>query len=76
MFKIEKNVPMPEVGPNPKAPKYPWRQMEVGDSFVAPAASQRSICANAKITADRMGNGVQFTTQKQADGSVRVWRVK
>lgn len=43
MYKIKKNVPIPAIirkGGCGK-PKYPWNDMEVGDSFYAPDASMR-----------------------------------
>ena len=39
-FKVERGVPLPEPKGGPGAPaKYPFGDMEVGDSFFVPAAS-------------------------------------
>jgi hypothetical protein len=51
-FKIEKGHPMPEFKRG--APrKYPWAQMEVGDSFFVPGNKTQSMsavaCSRAKI---------------------------
>jgi len=72
-FKVEKNIPLP--GRAGRMPKYPWKALEVGDSFLVPSeevpkSGQGTIsnCANAALGA---GN---FRTAK-VDGGVRVWRL-
>lgn len=65
MFVIEKNIPIPEV-----APKYPFHEMEIGDSFLANESVGSSISLYKKNN-----EGVDFTTKRMPDG-VRVWRTK
>lgn len=81
LYAIEKGVPIP-----PKrhalsgGSKYPWRQLEIGDSFLAPlpehgdarkhhASMTRSACQWAKAV------NREFTTRR-VEGGVRVWRTK
>jgi hypothetical protein len=43
-FKIEKGIPMPRRG-RPCGSKYPFDQMEIGDSFVIPDEKVKSVRA-------------------------------
>lgn len=79
-FQIEKNVPMPERGgahrgrPSKYHPtKYPWAEMEVGDSFFSP--SDGAAPATMRDSASRAGKrlGRRFAVHL-AEGGVRVWR--
>ena len=70
MYRIDKGVAIPEIR-HGRSAKYPWREMDVGDSFyvegkaghIGDLASQQS-----------MKLGRTFTTRRDA-GGVRVWRV-
>lgn len=69
---IEKGVPIPR-GRGGK-PRYPWKAMEVGDSFVAPSdVSERAVYVNATLAGKSLGR--RFSCRKLPCGSVRVWRV-
>lgn len=78
MFTVEKNVEVPK-GRSGKPEKYPFPDMDSGDSFFAPAGKltasslQKSI-ASAAIR--RMGAGAFTTRVLTEDGveGVRVWR--
>ena len=68
-IKIEKGVP---IEPSHRAKTvYPWRDMEVGDSFFTERA--QSVVTNARTNATRK-TGFKFATRK-VDGGTRVWRV-
>lgn len=67
---IEKGVPIPH---RRSSPKYPWRQMEVGDSFFAAGARQPSLRQQAYAVTRRIG--WKFIV-RQAEGGCRVWRVE
>lgn len=74
MFKIEKTVEIPgnagrTGGPN----RYPFPDMEVGDSFFVSGA-QGSKAGPAAHTWGR-SHGRKFVTRKEGDG-VRIWRIK
>jgi hypothetical protein len=75
MFAIEKNVP---VHPGGRPAKYPWRNMEIMDSFLVPCApSERdrtfSRITSCKSNAER-STGFQFIIRCEEKG-LRVWRV-
>jgi hypothetical protein len=77
MIQIEKNIPMPNLGKNRRAVKYPFMQMEVGDSFFVELEhnhkNHNTLSTAAYQAAKRLG--VVFTKQKVENG-YRVWRVK
>ena len=65
---IDRDVPLPE--PRSNRTIYPFRQMEVGDSFSLPYHTR---IANAAFAFGKI-NGLKFTTAKVGD-MIRVWRV-
>ena len=73
MFKIEKNIPVPSS--RGRVAIYPFREMEVGDSFAVPGMKQPVLSNLACQAAKRIGDGRRYSTRRQPDGSIRVWRV-
>ena len=65
-LEISKDVPVP-----PDKRRYPYRVMEVGDSFFVEGGAIQNVC-NQNY---RMGKklGMSFIARKD-DGGVRVWR--
>jgi hypothetical protein len=70
MLAIEKNRELPKIRVRNS---YPYKVMEVGDSFFVEDTSLQVIC-NSNY---RMGKqlGVKFIARKEKDG-VRVWRTE
>lgn len=66
-IEIDKHVPIPPSG------KYPFDELEIGDSFLVPNANSHNIAAASYAGARR--TGYKFRT-KTVDGGVRVWRIK
>lgn len=67
-IQIEKGVPIP--GGNKY--KYPWREMEVGDSFFV-AGKTSATLNNSRVNAQK---STRFKFKlKNVEGGVRVWRV-
>jgi len=66
--KIEKGIPLPPRGAR-LSRKWPWHEMEVGDSFLVPAGERAT-------GGGTMGKfmGRKFTERKLPDGSIRIWR--
>jgi hypothetical protein len=68
MYAVEKGVPLP---PQPKTRGvYPFKAMDVGDSFVGPVQAQWAAQQWKKNHP-----GWDYTAKKQADGTVRIWRL-
>lgn len=71
---IEKGVPLPT--PNRRwAPKFPFGQMEIGDSFLVPlevGKSPSSIYSAISQAKKRLGIAL---TSARVEGGVRVWRI-
>jgi hypothetical protein len=64
-MKVEKGIPIPA--------RFPFEQMQVGDSFVVPMEITRYAVS---VAAHRYGkkHGVKFTVRKYKDGTYRCWR--
>lgn len=64
---IDKGIPLPT--------KYPFAEMNVGDSFVVPAKVNRSA---VNVAAMRFGrkHGMKFTVRLTKDGTLRCWRIE
>lgn len=72
-LQIERGIPVPADTRGP-VPIYPFREMEVGDSFfVATTRIQHSVRRGASATGKRLGK--RFTCRK-VEGGLRIWRVE
>lgn len=78
LITIEKGVPL--VKAKARATKYPFRDMEVGDSFIVLLKDSRSTClallqnSVLRCASQTIGSG-KITTRQLPDGSgLRVWR--
>lgn len=72
-YVIEKNVPLVQKSGAGRKPKYPFRQMEVGDSFVVRGGNLKTMRTTARIAGLKLG--WTFKSQEQ-EGGVRVWRTE
>lgn len=70
-MKIEKNIPIPERG---WKRKYPFGNMDIGDSFLVDADGSNKAISAAKMYG--MRHGLKFTSKKQDDGCARIWRIE
>ena len=71
-FEIEKNEVIPATIPNlGRRERYPWTQMEVGDSFFIPDGDKRKVAGAASHAARRLGK--RFIV-RSVEGGVRIWR--
>ena len=72
MFEIEKDVPAPvrERAGRPK--KYPFDQMQPGDSIFMPGAKIAPMGTIGKQKAQNPGQ--KFAT-RQEEGGMRIWRI-
>lgn len=69
---IEKNVPITRATQSgPGAERYPWNDMEVGDSFPVP----NDVKINSFRRLATMHRDKRFSVLKQDDGSYRCWRI-
>lgn len=75
MIKIEKGIPLPNK--QVRTPKYPFRDMAVGDSFFIksthPESARKKVSAAATMFC-KINEGYKFKTQV-FEGGVRTWRV-
>jgi hypothetical protein len=65
-MKVEKGIPLPR--------RFPFDQMEVGDSFAVPPDVHRTTVSIAALRYGRK-HGMTFVTRMVADRTLRCWRV-
>lgn len=76
-MKVEKGIEMPE---RRYSSKYPWGEMDVGDSVLVDgsrAAPGECIAYNSAISFGHR-HGMKFAGRKErsSPGKVRIWRIK
>lgn len=77
MFKIESGIPVPKPVNTGGSSKYPFSEMEVGDSFFAPWKGYHIIWALARRAPQKYG--IKLTTRAVTENGVqgvRVWRIE
>jgi len=67
-IKIDKNAPLPA----PRV-KWPFHEMEVGDSFLIPAGQEKA-CRSSAWTYGKK-HGMKFAVRTEKKG-VRIWRIE
>ena len=69
---VDKGLPLPPLRIG-RPPIWPWKEMEVGDSFAVPTDCRVHI---ARVAAAKAGKqfGRKFTVRK-VDGQLRCWRI-
>ncbi len=75
LYPLDQDVEIPPCGQKGRLSLYPFRAMQVGDSFFAPTQSH-SLRRNAYNHGRRYG--AQYTTRFTTEGDVkgtRVWRI-
>lgn len=68
---IESGIPIPKNNRGCKG-IYPWRDMEVGQSFFVARGNVRTLNSSAGCASRRLGR--KFISRVM-DGGVRVWRI-
>ena len=80
-FKIEKNIERPKWS-HGRSRKYPFSQMQVGDSFFVPVDDDNgkqkigASVRNAALAAVKRGASKGRFSSRQVEGGVRVWRIE
>ena len=67
---IENNIPLPQ---ERKRNSYPYKSMDIGDSFFIDNIAMNIVCNNNYQTSKR--TGMKFTARREGNG-VRVWRIE
>lgn len=73
MYRIDKDIPVPRAAAGQTI--YPLRSLEVGDSFLVPAAEVKE-CTRCSCRVGSKRLGIKIATRKQPDGGLRCWRVE
>jgi hypothetical protein len=72
MYEVQKNIPIPSAAKTDKRKKYPFDEMDVGDSFFVANMTARALSNSSQWHANKTGK--KFTCATEADGA-RCWRV-
>ena len=64
-YEIEKDIVIPHT-----KKKYPWNDMEIGDSFFVPGDEGNNVSSS-----HRRKYGEEHTTRR-VNGGIRIWRTK
>ncbi len=72
-IEIEKDIPLTTNPTQSPTALYPWRQMEVGDSFFVAGKTQANFGSHVFQSGKRLGKKFAVRT---VEGGVRVWRTK
>jgi hypothetical protein len=75
MYKIEKNIVIPDKHHRKGKHQFPFNEMKVGDSFVASVVQNILSAAGSAFCKTHQSNW-KFTTQKVTTTSTRIWRIK
>lgn len=70
---VEKGVAAPKITRGRRAGKYPWLEMDVGDSFLVKGRTSSAMSAAATYAGKRYGMRLKCST---VPGGVRVWRIE
>lgn len=71
-MKLENHIPVP--GPQAARERYPFPQMQVGDSFLILEADWIKNLRSAAYMYSRRHPGVKFTVRRYGEGW-RLWRI-
>lgn len=71
-MQIDKNIPIPGRANNKGKRKYPFAEMQIGDSILIVHIPMTSV--TPQVTRAERETGFKFTARK-VSGGVRVWRV-
>ena len=69
-IKIDKGIEMPA---GVRRPMYPYRSLEIGDSFLIPGKVSGAV--GGTVSYARRVTGFKFVT-RTVEGGVRVWRIE
>jgi hypothetical protein len=75
-FKIERNI---EQERNERGVRYPWAEMEVGDSFFLPTTDRaRAVrsAVNAGLAWCARNQPGRSVSYRSVDGGIRIWMVE
>jgi len=70
-FKVEKGIPFPD-DRKTRNRRFPWKQLDVGDSFFVPEVTVKSICGSLAYA--RKSTQYAFSC-RAVEGGIRVWRI-
>ena len=79
MIEIESNIVMPRAAGNPSKSLYPFKGMDVGDSFFMETKDKRVIMRRIRSAIahyTKFANADKKFATRSVDGGVRCWRIE
>ncbi len=74
MYPIEKGIPIPPMAyAGNKKKGYPWRELEVGDSFLIQGSNVQNVCR--MIHLQQKTHRPKYCA-RTVEGGIRVWRTE
>lgn len=73
-YPVEKGIPLPPKSKTGPRTRYPFEEMQVGDSFLVPDGKAKNRALAIAMTRAGKMLGTQYTQRQVSDG-VRVWRI-
>lgn len=75
LLPVDRNVPIPPAPPRGRHSRNqrPWRDLNVGDSFLVPDGALGAERIGAVVAGERMGKRFEV---RQVAGGARVWRMR
>jgi hypothetical protein len=73
LVKVDKNIPIPAAKPGHGNTRYPWRTMEVGDSFLFRSKTKQNSYSQVSVHNGKL-HPKRFVTKTTPEG-YRCWRV-
>lgn len=76
-IKIDSDIPLPSPAKSNggRKPMFPWAELQVGQSFLAPKGTRPVNLHQARVRAQKV-TGFKFAIRKMPGGGIRVWRVE
>lgn len=74
MVKIDKNIPMPGTRAPSKIYELPFKEMEIGDSFLAEGLSRNQVAYLTHYAYWKFKR--KFATRQEPSGLFRIWRIE
>jgi hypothetical protein len=71
-MQIDRNIPLPKPQRASKPSKYPWSEMEIGDSFMVEGKTTAQMSGRVRYA--EKTTGFAFTS-RSVEGGCRIWRV-
>jgi len=75
-MEISKNIPFPKRSTKGRPDKYPFKELEIGDSFTINKSEQMSVYSCVNYYNKINSTTIKVKTGKDDSGQLRCWRIE